>query len=77
MCAPDYRRYIDGVGGVEREDIAFLPVPESFETFAEVERGAAHLGVGVRAGCVGVGVDYCFGTMVSIVFACGGRERRN
>lgn len=59
VCAPYYRGRVDAVGSVECEDVAFLPVPEGFETLAEVESGGAYLVVGVGAGRVGVGVDYC------------------
>lgn len=57
--APCYSGCVDGVGGVEGEYVAFLPVPEASQAFAEVGCGLFDLSEGVGAGGIGVGVDDC------------------
>ena len=59
MRAPYDGGSIDAVGGIEREDVAFLPVPECFQSFAKIESSGANLGIRVGARGIGVGIDYC------------------
>jgi hypothetical protein len=59
LCSPCYRRCIDAIGSEECQHISFLPIPECFQTFAEVESGAADLGISVGPVRVWVDVDHC------------------
>jgi len=58
MTPPGYRRCIDAVGGVQREHIAFLPIPEGLESLSKVDSGALDLSICVRSIGIWVEVDY-------------------
>ena len=58
MAAPYYRWCIDAIGREQCEDVALLPFPDGFEAFAEVNRCAFNLFVGVRSIGFGIAVYY-------------------
>jgi len=55
--APSDDRGVDAIGSKESEDIAFAPVVDGLQAFAEGEGGFFDAGVCVGAFCVGILVD--------------------